>query len=68
MIICNNLKQNSITVVKSRRMKWEEDVARMGQKRNEYKILVDMPEGKKSFGRPRRRWEGSIRMDLRETG
>jgi hypothetical protein len=43
-------------------------VARMGQERNVYKVLVGKPEGKRRLGRPRRRWEDGIRMDVRETG
>jgi hypothetical protein len=41
---------------------------RMGAKRNAYRILVGKPEGKTLLGRPRRRWVGNIKMDLRETG
>jgi hypothetical protein len=40
----------------------------MGEKRNVYRILVGKPEGKRPLGRPRRRWEDNIRMDLREIG
>jgi hypothetical protein len=40
----------------------------MGEERKLYKILVGKPEGKRPLGRPRRRWEDGIRMDLRETG
>jgi hypothetical protein len=40
----------------------------MGQEREVYKVLVGKPEGKRSLGRPSRRWEDGIRMDLRETG
>jgi hypothetical protein len=40
----------------------------MGEERKVYKILVGKPEGKKPLGRPRRRWEDGIRMDLREIG
>jgi hypothetical protein len=41
-------------------------VARMGEERKVYKVLVGKPEGKRPFGRPRRRWEDGIRMDLME--
>jgi hypothetical protein len=40
----------------------------MGEMRNAYKILVEKPEGKRSLGRPRRRWEDNIKIDLREIG
>jgi hypothetical protein len=43
-------------------------VARMGEMKNAYKILVGRPEGKRPLGRPRRRWDYDIRMDLREIG
>jgi hypothetical protein len=43
-------------------------VARMGEKRNAYRVLVGKPEGKKPLGRPRRRWLDNIRMDLGEAG
>jgi hypothetical protein len=56
-----------IRQVKSRRMR-AEHVARMGVERNVYKVLVGKPEGKRPLGRPRRRWEDGIRMDLREIG
>jgi hypothetical protein len=48
--------------------RWAEHVARMGEERKVYRVLVGNPEGKRSLGRPRRRWEDRIRMDLRETG
>jgi hypothetical protein len=57
-----------IRQVKSRRMRWAEHVARMGEERKVYKVLVGKPEGKRPLGRPRRRWEHGIRMDLREIG
>jgi hypothetical protein len=57
-----------IRQVKSRRMRWAGHVARMGEKRKVYKVLVGKSEGKRPLGRPRRRWEDGIRMDLRETG
>jgi hypothetical protein len=50
------------------RMSWAGHVARMGEKRNAYKILVGNPEGKRPLGRPRRRWVDNIKMDLREIG
>jgi hypothetical protein len=37
----------------------------MGEERKVYKVLVGKPEGKRPLGRPRRRWKGGIRMDLR---
>jgi hypothetical protein len=57
-----------IRQVKSRRMKCAGHVARMAEERKLYKVLVGKPEGKRPFGRPRRRWEDGIRMDLREIG
>jgi hypothetical protein len=48
----------------SRRMRWAGHVARMG-KRNAYRILVGKPEGKRPLGKPRRRWEDNIKMDIR---
>jgi hypothetical protein len=47
---------NIIRIIKSRRMRWAGVVARMGEKRNAYKLLVRKPEGKRPLGRPRRRW------------
>jgi hypothetical protein len=55
-----------IRQVKTRRMRWMGHVARMGEDRKVYKVLVGKPEGKRPLGRPRRRWENGIRMDLRE--
>jgi hypothetical protein len=52
----------------SRRMSWTGHVARMGEKRNAYRILVGKPEGKRPLGRPRRRWVDSNKIDLREIG
>jgi hypothetical protein len=57
---------NIIRMIKSRRMRWTGHVAQMGETRNAYKILVGKPEGKRSLGRPRRRWVDNIKMDLRE--
>jgi hypothetical protein len=55
-------------MIKSRRMRWAGHVARMGAKRNAYRILVGNPEGKRPLGRPRRRWVDNIKMNLREVG
>jgi hypothetical protein len=46
---------------KSRRMRWAGHVARMGEERKVYKVLMGKPEGKRPLGRPRRRWEDGIR-------
>jgi hypothetical protein len=54
-----------IRMNKSRRMRWVWHVTRMREKRNAYRILVGDPEGKRPLGRPRRRWEDNIKMDLR---
>jgi hypothetical protein len=53
-------------MIKSRRMRWAGHVARIGEKRNAYRILVGKPEGKRLLGRPRCRWVDNIEMDLRE--
>jgi hypothetical protein len=55
-------------VIKSRRMRWVWHVARLGEKRGAYRILVGRPEGRQPLGRPRRRWEDNIKMDLQEVG
>ena len=55
-------------VVKSRRMSWAGHVARMGEDRVVHRVLVGKPEGKRSLGRPRRRWKDNIKMDLQEVG
>jgi hypothetical protein len=57
-----------IRIIKSRRMRWAEHVARMEEKRNAYRLLVGKPEGRRPRGRPRRRWVHNIRMDLGEVG
>jgi hypothetical protein len=57
-----------IRIIKSRRMRWEGYVARMGEKRNAYRLLVGNPEGKRPLGRPRRRWVDNIRIDLGGVG
>ena len=57
---------NIIRSFNSRRLRWAGHIARMEQSRNAYRVLVGKPEGKRPLGRPRHRWEGNIRMDLRE--
>jgi hypothetical protein len=57
-----------IRIIKSRRMRWAGHVARKGEKRNVYRLLVRKPEGKRPLGRPRRRWIDNIKMDLLEKG
>ncbi|KAJ4447775.1 hypothetical protein ANN_09783, partial [Periplaneta americana] len=54
--------------IKSRRLRWAVHVARMGESRNVYTVLVGRPEGKRPLGSPRRRWEDNITLDLREVG
>jgi hypothetical protein len=55
-----------IRIIKSRRMRWAGHVARMGEKKNVYMLLVGKPEGKRPLGRTRRRWIDNIKMDLLE--
>jgi hypothetical protein len=57
-----------IRIIKSRRMRWAGHVARMGEKRNAYRLLVAKPEEKRPLGIPRCRWVDNIRMDLGEVG
>jgi len=59
---------NIVRVVKSRRMRWAGHVARMGEGRGVHRVLVGKSEGKRPLGRPRRRWEDNIKMDLRKVG
>jgi hypothetical protein len=53
-------------MIKSRRIRWAGNVARMGVRIGVCRILVGKPEGKRPFGRPRCRWEDNIKMDLQE--
>jgi hypothetical protein len=57
-----------IRMIRSRWMIWAGDVARMGKKGNAYRVLVGKSEGREQLGRPRRRCEDNIKMDLREIG
>jgi len=55
-------------VIKSRRVRWEGQVAQRGEIRNAYKILIRKPEVERPFGRLRHRWEDNITLGLREKG
>jgi len=55
-------------VIKSRRLRWAGHVARVGERRGLYRVLLGKPVAKIPLGRPRRRWEDNIKMDLQEVG
>jgi len=57
-----------VWVIKSRRVRWAGHEACMGERRDIYRVLVGKPEGKRPLGRPRRRWENNIKIDLQEVG
>jgi hypothetical protein len=57
---------NIVRVIKSRRVRWVGHVARMGEGRDVYRIFIARPEGKRPLGRPRRRWEDNIKLNLGE--
>ena len=59
---------NIVRVIKSRRMRWAEHAARMGEERGVYRVLLGKPEGKRPLGRPRLRWVNNISMDQKEVG
>jgi hypothetical protein len=59
---------NIVRVIKSRRMRWVGHMARMGEGRGVYRVLVGRPKGKRPLGRPRHRWEDNIKLDLRKIG
>jgi hypothetical protein len=59
---------NIVWVVKSRRMRWAGHVACMREERGVHRVLVGKPEGRSLLGRPRRRWEDNIKMDVEEVG
>ena len=59
---------NIVREIKSRRLRWLGNVVRMEEGRSAFKILTGKPTGKRPLGRPRRRWEDNIRMDLEEMG
>jgi hypothetical protein len=62
----HNLYSSPDRIIKSRSMRWAVHLARIGAKRNTYRILVGKLEGKRPVGRPRRKWVDSIKIDLRE--
>jgi hypothetical protein len=59
---------NIVRVIKSRRMRWAGRVARMGERRDVYKVLVGKPEGKRPLERSKLGWENNIKMDLQDVG
>jgi hypothetical protein len=59
---------NIVRVIKERRMRWAGHVARMGERRGVYRVLVGKSEGKRPLGTPRGRWEDNIKIDLQEVG
>jgi len=63
-----NSSTNIVRVMKSRKMRWAGHIARMGERRGLYRVLVGKPEGKRPFGRPRHRWEDNIKIDSQEAG
>jgi hypothetical protein len=63
-----NSSPSIVKLIKVRRKRWAGHVARMGDVRGAYNILVGRPEGRSPLGRPKRRWEDNIKMDLREIG
>jgi hypothetical protein len=64
----NPSSPNIFRVIKSRRMSWAGHVARVGERRSIYWVLVGKPEGKRPLGRPWNRWEDNIELDLQEVG
>jgi hypothetical protein len=59
---------NIVRVIKSRRIRWAGHVARMGERRGVYRVLVGRPKGKRPLGRPRRSWRIKLRWTLRRYG
>ena len=59
---------NVVRVIKSKRMRWAGHVARVGERKGVYRVLVGKPEGKRPLGRPRHRWEDNIKVGLQELG
>jgi hypothetical protein len=63
-ITCSYSSPNIIRMIKTNRMRWAGDVARISEKRTAYRILMGKPEGKRPLGRLRRRWVDNIKMEL----
>ena len=59
------ISPNIVRMIRSRRLRWAGHVARMEEGRSAFKMLTVTPAGKRHLGRPRRRWEDNIRMDLK---
>jgi hypothetical protein len=59
---------DDVRVIKSRNMRWAGHVARMGENRGVYRVLMGKPEGKRPLGRPTHGWEDNIKMDFQEVG
>ena len=57
---------SNVRVIKSRRMRWGRNVPHIGERRCVYRVLVGKPDGKRTLGRPRHRWEDNIKMDLQK--
>jgi len=64
LMICMYSSPNITRVINPRRMRWAGHVARGEERRDAYRVLVGKPERKLPLGRPRRRWEGNIKMDV----
>jgi hypothetical protein len=64
----HNEEPSIIRRIKSRRIRWEGPVARMGEKRNAYRLFMGKLERERPLGRPRRMWVDNIKLDLREMG
>jgi hypothetical protein len=65
---CLYSSPNNVRVTKSRRMRWAEHVACLGERRGVYRVLVEAPEGNRLLGRPSSRCEDNIKMDLQDVG
>jgi hypothetical protein len=63
-----NFVDRIFRVIKATRLRWARHVARMVEGRGVYRVLVGKPEGKRPLGRPKRRWEDNIKMDIRQIG